>query len=306
MIPSINDFTSYWQFDELEKPEKYTGILFGENILVFDNQVINLSKLFDDNSRIYNAIRKFKCGHDNLIYILLENNKLYKINITDSVTHKLIRKNVKNIFTRNSHIHVLKNNGNVLNSKCKIIYRDISVVPRLPHFENNYGYMYVCNKHNKVFELGNKHANNLFDETLNSTKNVVDICVIYNNVYVLYDDDLIVVRRMSGIYIGKLVFCNIVSISVISQNKLGIMHGDNNVLIYDIPHHAGNDSYDCVSQKGISITNSPYCAQFNAESIPYYPKYFMDRFIAFIMSVKHSYNIKLPKYLYFMIANYLK
>ena len=95
----------------------------------------------------------------------------------------------------------------------------------------------------------------------------------------------------------------IVSMSAVSSSNIILML-ENNVII-DLAHYCNtNDNHK--SHKAISMSNFPYCANFNAETIPYYPKYFMDRFIAFVMSVKYSHNIRLPKYLYFMVANNLK
>jgi len=76
MIPQIHDFTSYWVIKN-----GYAGILFGKNIVVYNDKVIDLNKELNDDSRI-NDINAL----NNTIFILLENNILY--NFEDFLQHK--------------------------------------------------------------------------------------------------------------------------------------------------------------------------------------------------------------------------
>ena len=138
--------------------------------------------------------------------------------------------------------------------------------------------------------------------TLTNTKKVVDMCIVGLDVAILQEDNAVIICNFfhDSVFIKKKIN-NVNCISPISHTKIGTICGDNNAIIYDI-----TDLENPMFNKLISIPNSPYCAKFNTQNIPYYPKYFMDRFIAFVMSLRHGCNIKLPKYLYFMIANYLR
>ena len=302
MIPSINDLTSHWKFNEFPEFETYTGTLFGKNILVYNGKYVDLTQLLNDNSRIQNSIQINGC-----IYVLLGNNNLYEIIIVDHVIHKLFCTNIKGIFVYDKCIHMLDNNGKIFDRNLTVSHENISVIPKIPQFDSDYIYVFICNKENNIINFNYKF-NKLLDGT--NTNTVVDICVMFNNVYILYDNNSIVICDICGKNITTKIFNNINSIVPISSDKIGIIFDDNNIVVNYIIYNGGF-AYDTINHnhetyKAISIPNSPYCANFNTETIPYYPKYFMDRFIAFVMSVKYGHNIKLPKYLYFMIANNLK
>ena len=299
MIPSISDFTSYWRFDESHLLNKYIGILFGENILVYDDQVINLTKLLNDNNRIYNVIT-----NKQIIYVLLDNNNLYTIETTNFKTYELVRKDVKNIFSYTCNIFMLQNNGDVLNDKFEIIYKDVSVVANISRGHISSYYIYGCNGNNEFFRFNDIFSNP--EKTIPITNKIIDMYLVRANTIILHDDNTVSIHQSLDNIVKKLQFKNVNCISAISSNILGMIYDDNNVIVYTVNNWQITDLDDFWSYTSISITNSPYCAKFNAQNIPYYPKYFMDRFIAFIMSVKYGCNIKFPKYLYFMIANYLR
>ena len=309
MIPSINDLTSYWQFDDFLTFRTYAGILFGKNILVYHKKYVDLTQLLNDNSRIYNSTQR-----NGYIYVLLENNNLYEIKLDDFITYKFVHKNVKDIFMYDRCIHMLQNDGNILNKEMKVLHKNIHIVPKIPQFENNYMFLFICNRENNLLLLNNGHIDDSLNNKLININNntIIDICVVYNIIYILYNNNTIDICDTLGKIITTKALQNINSISAISSGQFGIIFDDNNVIIdREINCEINGVIADTIDHnyktyKAISIPNSPYCANFNTETIPYYPKYFMDRFIAFVMSVKYGCNIKLPKYLYFMIANYLK
>ena len=300
MIPSINDCTSYWILDEKEPCSKYVGILFGKNIMVYDKKYIDLTQLLNDNSRIHNVV----IIQYDITYVLLENNNLYKIQITNSIDSKLICKNVKNIFTHNSSIYILQNNGKILDHNMIVKCENISVVTNVPRYIHFYRCLFVCCKDNKMLKFERINENESLNQTLNNNT-VIDICIVLNVVYILCENNMIVICDIYGEKIITKILNGINSISAILQNKLGIIFDNNNVVV-DYIYCDDSIKYNHDTYKSISIPNSPYCAKFNAQTIPYYPKYFMDRFIILVMSAKYGCNIKLPKYLYFMIADYLK
>ena len=300
MIPSINDFTSYWQLDKLDQPSKYVGVLFGENILVHDYKVINLSKLLNDNSRIHNVI-----VHDSWntkVYVLLKSNNLYIINVDTLLKHKLVCANVGNIFMYLRDIYLLRNDGAFLNHKLKIVSENLFNGPcGLPDHSYYVGVIYDNKNHTS--EICTSIA--LVIEKLVNADIVTNISVTQSVVAMLFDNNTV---------INNCKLKNINCIGIISYNKLGIIYDENNMVTYNTPLsirgltsvHTVINLDNPILSKSISIPNSPYCAKFNTQNISYYPRYFMNRFIAFIMAVKYGCNIKLPKYLYFMIADYLR
>ena len=305
MIPSINDLTSHWRFDDDEHPTRYIGILFGENILVYDDRVINLTKLLNDNGGIYNAV-----NNGNYMYVLLDNNNLHKIETTNFETHDLICKDVKNIYSRMWYTYILQNNGDVLDDNLKIIYKNISVVSNIHRHNNAYNYMHCCDNNNKfmVFSkiVNNDDANFIAIPNINK---VIDMCIVLADTMILHDNNIISICQdieTKNPKINTKNINNVNCISPVSNNTIGIIHDNYNAIIYKINDFYDVKIHDPERHKSISIPNSPYCAKFNTQTIPYYPKYFMDRFMVFVMSVKYGCNIKLPKYLYFMIANYLR
>ena len=324
MIPSINDFTSHWVFDDSDQSSIYAGILFGENILVYNRQLINLSKLLNDNNRIHNIII-----NKQIIYVLLDNNNLYTIETTKFETHNLICKNVKNIFSHMCITYILQNNGDVLGGKLKLpnccglesqlklpkqnglepqlekILENISVVSNIPRSCIGYVYIYGCDNNNEFFEFDGPRTK-LAKTRLNVGK-VTDMCITLGSTIILNDNNVAIICKLSYETVtDDLKFKNVNCISAISSEKVGLMCNNNDAIIFELCVNKRNNPIDPVSYKSISIPNSPYCAKFNTQNIPYYPKYFMDRFVVFIMSVKYGCNIKLPKYLYFMIADYLR
>ena len=297
MIPSINDFTSHWKFCDFST--KWIGILFGENILVYNGSVINLTKLFNDNGRIHNAI-----DNKEKIYVLLDNNNLYEIEIKYLETYNLICKDVKNICSYIGNTYILKNNGEILNVNLVAINSNISIVTNIPRSRCKYDHVYICDKNNEFHTLqdmllGNKQI----IQQINKTNNVADICVVEDIIIILYNDTntFAIYNLDHEMIMDNDKFKNVNCIGAISHCEIGIMYDNNNVVVYE-----GYGIVDMSPYKSISIPNSPYCAKFNTQNIPYYPKYFMNRFMAFIMSVKYGCNIKLPKYLYFMIADCLR
>ena len=304
MIPSINDFTSYWRFDQFNQPTQYIGILFGENILVYNNQVINLTKLLNDNRRIHNAILNKK-----KLYVLLDNNNLYIIETTNFGIYKLVCGDVKNICAYVNKIYILQNNGDVLNNNLVLTHKNVSVVSNIPRSCTDYTHIYGCYTNNMGFEFATIPNPSV---PLNTNK-IVDMCIVCVCTIILCNDNTASMYKYCGNKIktfGEKIK-NVNCISSVSRDTIGIIYGDYNVVVYKVKcwelYTTDDSMFDgSMSHKSISIQNSPYCAKFNAQTIPYYPKYFMDRFIAFVMSVKYGYNIKLPKYLYFMIANYLR
>ena len=298
MILSINDFTSYWRFDDDEHPTQYIGILFGENILVYNDQVINLTKLLNENGRIYNAIYKKK-----KLYVLLDNNNLYKIITTNFAIYELICINVKNIFSYDCGTFILQNNGNVLDDKLRKIHEGISVVANIPRCHVYYRSIYVCDTNNLIFKFYTSPKK--FAKLPDITK-VDDMCIASNDCIVLCNDGTAITCNLFKEKIISKKFWNVNCISAVEQYVIGVIYDDYNIITYKVDEQINEEFNNPVSYKGVSILNSPYCAKFNAQTIPYYPKYFMDRFMVFVMSVKYGCNIKLPKYLYFIIANYLK
>ena len=300
MIPSINDFTSHWNLYDSHLSNKYIGILFGENILVYNNQVINLTKLFNDNGRIYNVVKNKK-----YLFVLLDNNNLYKIKIANFKTHELICRDVKNIFSYNYDTYILQINGNILNDKMAKTHKNISVVANIPRCCSGYLYIHVYDNKQKFYRFKTTIKTN--DEIQNNDiKNVDDICIVNMVSAILYNNNVIMCNLKNKIIMDNNKFKNVICISAVTYNIIGIIYGDNNAVKYKISGDSIINLDNLISYKSISIPNSPYCAKFNAQNIPYYPKYFMDRFIAFVMSVKYGCNTKLPKYLYFMIADCLR
>ena len=299
MIPSINDFTSHWNFGDSHLSKKYIGILFGENTLVYNNQVVNLSRLFNDNGRIHNAIYD-----KDQIYVLLNNNNLHTIKTTNLKTHELICRDVKNIFTYSCATFILKNNGDILDNDLVLIHKNIDVVTNIPRRCSVYNNVRVCDNNNNLFR---------FMSTLEPIKkiqhninNITDICIVFEVCIMLCNNNVVICDLDNNVMTdNNEELKNVNCVSAIAYDKIGIIFDNNNIVIYEI-YDYGINFKDQKSYKSISIPNSPYCAKFNTQNIPYYPKYFMDRFIAFIMSVKYGCNIKLPKYLYFMIADYLR
>ena len=148
MTPSINDFILHWNFDYRYLLKQHIGILFGENILVYNEQVINLTKLFNDNGRIYNAVIGKK-----KIYVLLNNNNLYAIETTNLKNHKLICKYVKNIYSKENYVYILRQNGYVVNDKLNVIQQNTSVITNVPRCCNYYDCIHVCDNNNEFFEF---------------------------------------------------------------------------------------------------------------------------------------------------------
>ena len=300
MIPSINDFTSHWNFSEYDQPTRYIGTLFGENMLVYNKQIINVSELLNDNGRIYNAIK-----NNETLYVLLNNNNLYGIETTIFKTHKLICKDVKNIFSYNCNMYILQTNGNILNDKMAIIHENIAVVANNPRICTSYGCIPVCNNNNELFEFDKTNSEPI--EVKQNAGKFVNMCIVYWITIILNDNNIAIVCHISSKTIKNCFeFRNANCISAVSGSSIGFIYDDNNAVIFRANDYNKIKLENLVSHKSISIPNSPYCAKFNTQNIPYYPKYFMDRFIAFVMSVKYGCNIKLPKYLYFMIADYLR
>ena len=296
MKPAIDDFTTYWDFDKPGTFKRYAGILFGENILVYINKVFNLSQLFGDNSRILNAHRESR-----KIYVLLENENLYVLKIAVPVTYKFVCANITNMFLYKRNIHMLQNDGKIMNSDLKVINENISVVSNIPRYDVNYFGLFTCDKNNNICGFVD-HTPKILP---NTSSHVISICIVGTTVLILHNNNTLDIHGIFGEKFNNIVLPNINSISAVSGEDFGIIYDNDNVIINN-NNNFRDPNYEFASYKGISIPNSSYCADFNAQTIPYYPKYFMDRFIAFVMSVKYSSNIKLPKYLYFMIANHLK
>ena len=304
MFPTINNLTSYWILDNLTTTRTFAGILFGKNILVCNGQLIDLPGELN-KSRIYDVLT-----NKTDVYILLTNNHLWKIGIPyyfhHSVTYNLIHKNVKNIFIYVDYVYMLCNDGKILDNKFDTIYKDISVVSNNPRC----GYkcvIFIVNKDNVPCVFTGCDLVPYDPELSKNVNKIIDICVISRHVVLLYDNKTVAIYDASVLDSNANKFKNINlhnvnCISTIDSSNIEIMFDNDNAFYID----SFLNAHTCSPHKKISLTNSSYCAQFNAQTIPYYPKYFMNRFITFVMSVKYSHNIKLPKYLYFVIANHLK
>ena len=300
MIPSINDFTSYWNFGDSDESSMYAGILFGENILVLNRQVINMSKLLNDNGRIHNIIINRK-----IIYVLLDNNNLHVIVAKNFVTHNLVCQDVKNIFSYTDDTFILKINGDVLNSKLQIILQNISVVSNSPSSHTSYNHIHGYNNNNEFFEF---YKTNIVPFKMEqNTGIIVDMRITYGTTIMLNNNNIAILCLLNrGIMNEYLELKNVNCVSALSGGRVALVYDDNNAITIVTNNYKKINPESLVPCKSISIPNSPYCAKFNTQNIPYYPKYFMDRFIAFVMSVKYGCNIKLPKYLYFTIADCLR
>ena len=309
MIPSTNDFTSYWNFCDFST--QYIGILFGENILVYNDWVINVSKLLNDNGRIFNAIN----NNNKKLYVLLDNTNLYVIETTNFKTHRLICKDVKNIFSHLNGTFILKNNGDVLNDELELqnysglvgpAHKNIPVVANSPRTCASYACVHGYGN-NRLFEFN--RTNTKPSEIKQNVGKFIDMCITCEIILILNDNNTAIMCSLSGGTIENYFkFKNVNCVSAISSVSIGFIYDDNNAIVFKADDYGEINLENPISYKSnlISIPNSPYCAKFNTQNIPYYPKYFMDRFMAFVMSVRYGCNIKLPKYLCFMIANYLR
>ena len=298
MKPTIKDCTCHWQLTDSNELNQYIGIAFGRNVMVFNNRCINLTRLLNDKSRIHNCV---KIKHN--IYVLLENNNLYKVKAGCDV-YKFVRGNIKNIFVHDSEIYMLQNDGKILNHKFVVIYENISVVSNVSRTCDAPPFIFICDKNNKILNFREIEYSESFNHTLNNPNPVIDICFAGISVCVLYNNNTVNVYSLYGGLSTHPKLNNASSISAISPDEFGVICNNNDVMIDLLCHNDTEQNYK--THKAISIPNSPYCVQFDLQTMSYYPKYFMDRFIAFVRAAKYGYNVRLPKYICLMIANCLK
>ena len=177
MIPSINDCTSHWKLTEIPNFDRYIGITFGKNIIVYNGRYTDLTELLNDDSRIYSVV-KIICN----IYVLLENGNLYKIAAGGrDITYKFIRGNIKNIFVYDDKICMLCNDGKILNKHFVVIYENMSVVANMSLVNDPHPYVFICGKDKKILHYGVKKWSKIFYKTLNNTNNVTNMCSAATN-----------------------------------------------------------------------------------------------------------------------------
>jgi len=296
----IEDFTTYYKFDE----NKYIGILFGQNVMLVNNNIyIDFNILCNNNNRIIDINNYY--SNENKIYVLFNDYKLYEINIS---TKKImdIYNDIKGMYMRNNVVCLLYGN-NIINLKREIIINDVMVCCKIPT-KSNYCCVLYADTSNNLIQL---YGDTTFVKLIKY--NIISINISVNDVLILSNDGTNNICNFLSLSTGKienLIEINsdkkIIHINPLTNSSFEILYDDYTIeiikkcrMLNDITHIKGS---------GITLTDSFYCAPFNEKTINLFPKYFLTRFIAFVMSIKYTENlnyIKLPKYLFFMIANYL-
>lgn len=333
MIPVINDFTSYWYLGVHNKKKIYVGILFGENILVYGKKQYDLSQLIThNNSRIKTVLLN---NDKTILYALFENTILYAFTLYPDCDPEYITNNVEQIFTCQDDLCLLHTNGqitdiNICTINNNIIkgynintnYNDIIKVPSIsanliPYLTIENGalyalqYMLCIDKQNKFKYNDTKMLpkNPIIKYTnINIHRQITDVCICYHQLAILYDDHTLDMYfsiydtpDKKNIVFNKTI-TGVIAISPANRHNIGILLESGTVVIHKY------DNQENIQYKGIRVPNSEYCMDYGCLTARYFPQYFKKRFFAFIASVKYAenINIKMPKYLYFMVANYFK
>lgn len=336
MIPVINDFTSYWYLGVHNKKKIYVGILFGENILVHGKKQYDLSQLIThNNSRIKTVLLN---NDKTILYALFENTILYAFTLRLDCDSKYITNNVEQIFICQDDLCLLHTNGQTTDiNMCTINneitkgynintnYNDIIKVPSIS--ANLYScwttenkilyalqYMLCIDKQNK-FKYNDTQMlpkKSIIKYTnIKIHRQITDVCICYYQLAILYDDHTLDMYNVySSIYdtpdqkniVFNKTITGVIAISPANRHNIGILLESGTVVIHKY------NNRENIQYKGIRVPNSGYCMDYSCLTAIYFPQYFKKRFFAFMASVKYAenINIKMPKYLYFMVANYFK
>ena len=292
MIPSIDDFTSYWIISR----NYYIGILFGENILVKNNVIINLNHKTKNNSRIKKVC--YQKIHIYYSYILFDNNCLYEIDPNNNVN--LIASEVMDIYLHDSDFRLLHKDNSIRKKNMEIIKQldGTAMIPNLPLCRTYYMLSYIYNK--CIYSLQNYEK--LCE--IPNIETISDFIMMNYTLIILHNKKLTIIPdMMHNITLHDLTISGLQHISPYDENSILALFDD--LSIGRIYINYTDESCNVIG-KCVNIENSSYCVPFNAITCKYYPNWFKTRFFTFIMSLKFGINIKLPKYLFFIMANHLK
>ena len=299
MIASINDFTCYWNLCELVNYSKIIGILFGKTTLIYNNIQYDIDNLISNNSRICDCQVTYL-----YIYVLFENGLVYEFNKSNILLHKQIHSNAKQIFkVLNDNLGVLYHDGFL--TCCGKTCEGITCIEK--QYIHEYGTTILQLKNNildyfvATYIFGNKKT-----IKYNDTHNLIDVYGIPCYCYIFLYNNKQATLFDTNIKTKIVTFKNVESISITGDKKFNVIFSDNNICEFQLINNKLEQQSSCKSK---SIPDSSYCINFNINSMSLFPKYFLDRFVVLVMSIRYTTNlhkIKLPKYLYFMIANCLK
>jgi len=309
---SMYDFTSYWIIN-IDDTSVYIGNLFGKIVLLRNNDIIDLN--INENYKIKN-VRVVDNTENYKIYILFANGNVYKINSKNACVLKY--KDIKNIHSHDCTLYIFDNDNVVYNSNMikydKLHTKNTIVAKSSTDWSINFSVdIVICIDNEKISGLCHGKVITIYSENndIFNIKHIDDIIMIHFDAVILHNKNISIMVANRNIplmpyhcinlnqYIKTLPITNAVYISPISNEYGLILCDDLSVIkIY------ANNEYETLKGKFINIPNS-HCLAFNEFTCKYYPKYFTNRFITFIKSVKYGLNIKIPKYLLFIIANHL-
>jgi len=197
-------------------------------------------------------------------------------------------------------------NGNITDVDMVPICSNISITCKIPRICLNYNSIYHITDQNTITEFCHNNSHYVTKSIFHCINKTIQAFCISDCTYaILYDNGEFVIQYcpyLESSSNNQMQQINNVKIISAQHEKISVLLYDNTVIVFEVyPKIKKINEY-----KQIKLENSPYCANFDINTIQYYPKYFLTRFFIFVVSIKYTINIKIPKYLLFIIANYLK